>query len=71
MNIKFIRPGMECTLSDGSLIEVQSLMPDEVHVRVKYLDSLDNPEIPVGDIREIPFEEIIGEVSGSHTEGLT
>jgi hypothetical protein len=46
-------------------------MPDEIHVRVKYLDSLDNPEIPVGDIREIPFEEIIGEVSGSHTEGLT
>jgi hypothetical protein len=71
MNIKFIRPGMQCTLSDGSLIEVQSLMQDEIHVRVKYLDSLDNPEIPVGDVREIPFEEIIGEVSGTHTEGLT
>ena len=71
MNIKLIRPGMQCTLSDGSLIEVQSLMPDEIHVRVKYTDSLDNPDIPVGDIREIPFEEIIGEVSGSHTEGLT
>ena len=62
---------MECTLADGSIIEVQTLMQDEIHVRVKYLDSLDNPEIPVGEIREIPYEEIIGQVSGTHTEGLT
>ena len=71
MNPKTLKPGMACTLSDGSLVEVQTVMPDDIHVRVKYIDSLDNPEIPVGDVREIPFEELIGEHAGTHTEGLT
>lgn len=71
MNIKNIRPNMECTLADGSLVKVLSVMPDEINVKVEYRDSLDNPEIPVGDVREVPYEEIIGEVSGTHTEGLT
>jgi len=62
---------MQCTLSDGSLAEVRQVLPDKIFVRVKYLDSLDNPEIPVGDERDIPFEEIIGEYMGTHAEGLT
>ena len=62
---------MQCTLADGSLAEVRAVMPDNVYVRVKYVDSLDNPEIPVGAERQIPFEEIIGEYMGSHAEGLT
>jgi hypothetical protein len=62
---------MQCTLADGSLVEVHEVMPDNVYVRVTYLDSLDNPEIPVGDERQIPFEEIIAEYQGTHAEGLT
>jgi hypothetical protein len=62
---------MQCTLADGSLVEVHEVMPDNVHVRVAYLDSLDNPEIPVGAERQIPFEEIIAEYQGTHVEGLT
>jgi hypothetical protein len=71
MNPKQLRTGMQCTLADGSLIEVRDVLADNVHVRVRYLDSLDNPEIPVGDEREIPFEEIIAEYMGTHAEGLT
>ena len=71
MNPSHLKAGMQCTTSDGSLVEVQGVQPDNVHVRVKYVDSLDNPEIPVGAEREIPYEEIIGEYMGTHAEGLT
>jgi hypothetical protein len=71
MDIKTLRAGMQCTLSDGSLAEVKSVLPDNVHVRIKYLDTLDNPEIRVGEEREVPFEELIGEYMGTHAEGLT
>ena len=71
MNPAHLKSGMQCTLSDGSLAEVQRVLPDNVFVRVKYVDSLDNPEIPVGAERDIPFEEIIGEYMGTHAEGLT
>ena len=71
MNPSHLKPGMQCTLSDGSLAEVRQVLPDNVYVRVRYLDSLDNPEIAVGDERDIPFEEIIGEYMGTHAEGLT
>jgi hypothetical protein len=62
---------MQCTLADGSLVEVHEVLADRVHVRVTYLDSLDNPEIPIGAERQIPFEEIIAEYQGTHVEGLT
>jgi hypothetical protein len=62
---------MRCTLADGSLVEVRQVLPDNVYVRVTYIDSLDNPEIPVGSEADIPFEEIIGEDMGTHSEGLT
>jgi hypothetical protein len=71
MNISSIKPGMTVTHSDGSLVEVRSVMPDNVHVRVKYLDTMDNPEIRLGEEREVPFEELIGEYMGTHAEGLT
>jgi len=66
-----VKMGMQCTLSDGSLVEVQEALPDRVHFRVKYVDSMDNPEIPVGTVGEVPFEELIGEYMGTHAEGLT
>jgi hypothetical protein len=62
---------MLCTLADGSLVEVHEVLGDGVHVRVTYLDALDNPEIPVGTERQVPFEDIIAEYQGTHVEGLT
>jgi len=62
---------MQCTLSDGSLAEVRHVLPDNVFVRISYIDSLDNPDIPVGSEADIPFEEIIGEYEGTHAGGLT
>ena len=71
MNIRDIKPGMKCTHWDGSLVEVLSIMPDNVHVKVRYVDTMDNPEIRIGEEREVPFEELIGEYQGTHAEGLT
>ena len=71
MDPNAIKPGMQCTVSDGSLVEVQQIMPDRVHIQVKYIDTLDNPEIEEGEIRDLPFEELIGEYMGTHAEGLT
>ena len=71
MDIKSLKVGMQCTLSDGSLAEVREVMPDNVHVKVKYVDTMDNPEIDVGEERELGFEELIGEFMGTHAEGLT
>ena len=62
---------MQCTLADGSLVEVQQVLPDNIYVRVSYIDSLDNPEIPVGTVGQVPFEELISEYQGTHAEGLT
>lgn len=71
MNPSHLKRGMQCMLSDGSVVEVREVQSDNVNVRVTYLDSLDNPEIPIGSIRQISFEEIIGEYMGTHAEGLT
>ncbi len=71
MNPASLKPGMQCTLSDGSLVEVRSVQSDNVHVLVRYLDSLDNPKIPVGSEHQIPFEEVIAEYMGAHAEGRT
>lgn len=40
-------------------------------MRVRYLDTLDNPLIRVGEERQVPFEELIGEYMGTHAEGIT
>ncbi|MEA2642747.1 MAG: hypothetical protein QOF51_4141 [Chloroflexota bacterium] len=71
MNPAHLKQGMQCTTSDGSLVEVREVLPDNVFIRVKYLDSLDNPEIPVGSEGQVPYEELIAEYQGTHAEGLT
>jgi hypothetical protein len=71
LEIADIKPGMNCTLSDGSLVEVKGVLPDRIHVQVKYIDSLDNPEIPEGSEGQVPYEELIAEYRGAHAEGLT
>jgi hypothetical protein len=71
MDIKKLRVGMQCTTADGSLVEVRDLLPDNIHLRVKYLDTMDNPELEPGEERELPYEELIAEFMGTHAEGLT
>ena len=71
MQPSHIKPGMQCTTSDGSLVEVRRVMPDNIFIRVKYIDNMDNAEIQVGEEREIPYEELIAEFMGDHAEGLT
>ena len=71
MDVKALRSGMQCTVSDGSLVEVQNVAADNVHVKVKYIDNMDNPEIPLGSVRDIGYEELIAEYMGTHAEGLT
>lgn len=71
MNPNHLKRGMQCMLADGSVVEVRDVLPDKVNVRVTYLDSLDNLEIPIGSVGQISFEEIIGEYMGTHAEGLT
>lgn len=71
MNPARLKPGMQCTVSDGSLVEVREVLPDGVHIRVVYLDTLDNPEIPVGSESQVPYEELIAEYMGTHAEGRT
>lgn len=71
MDIKAVKPGMQCTTSDGSLVEVKEVMSDNIHVRVTYIDNMDNPEIKLGQEAQLPFEELIGEYMGTHAEGLT
>jgi len=71
MDISKLRVGMQCTTADGSLVEVRDLLPDNVHLRVKYLDTMDNPDIDPGEERDLPYEELIAEFMGTHAEGLT
>ena len=71
MEIVDIKLGMQCTLSDGSLVEVKGILSDHIHVQVRYIDSLDNPDIPEGSEGQVPYEELIAEYQGAHAEGLT
>ena len=71
MDIRKLRVGMQCTTADGSLVEVRDLLPDNVHLRVKYLDTMDNPALEPGEERDLPYEELIAEFMGTHAEGLT
>ena len=71
MNPNRLKAGIQCMLADGSVVEVRHVLSDNATVEVSYLDSLDNPEIAVGAVRQISFEEIIGEYMGTHAEGLT
>jgi len=56
-------------LSDGSLVEANTVAPDNVHVGVQYLDSMDNPAIKAGAEGGIPFEELIAASMGCPRRG--
>ena len=71
MNAATLSKGDQVTLSDGSLAEVLSVAKDNESVNVRYVDSMDNPEIPVGTVADVPAEVVIALYQGTHSEGAT
>ena len=71
MNTASLSKGDQVTLSDGSLAEVLGAAKDDGSVNVRYVDSMDNPEIPVGTVADVQAEEVIALYQGTHSEGAT
>ena len=71
MNTASLSKGDQVTLSDGSLAEILSVAKDNESVNIKYVDSMDNPEIPAGSVADVPAEEVIALYQGMHSEGAT
>ena len=71
MNVERLSAGDQVTLSDGSVAAVLRVAGDHQAVRVRYVDSMDNPDIPVGTESDVPAEEIIALFMGTHAEGDT
>jgi hypothetical protein len=66
-----LSPGNQVTLADGSLAEVVSVPSDRQSVRIRYVDTLDNPELNIGDEQNVAPEEVIALFMGGHAEGAT
>ena len=71
MNTASLSKGDQVTLSDGSLAEILNIAQDNGSVNVRYVDSMDNPEIPVGTVADVQAEEVIALYQGTHSEGAT
>ncbi len=71
MNTAKLSKGDQVTLSDGSLAEVLDIAKGGDAVNVKYVDSMDNPEIPPGTVADVQAEEVIALYGGTHSEGAT
>ncbi len=71
MNTAILSKGDQVTLSDGSLAEILNIAQDNGSVNVRYVDSMDNPEIPPGTVADVPAEEVIALFEGTHSEGAT
>ena len=68
MNVTNLKVGTNVTLADGSLVEVLVVMEDGSGVRVKYLDTMGEPEM-VGTEQLVSADDVIAVIEGSHTEG--
>ena len=71
MNTASLSAGDQVTLTDGSLAEILKVAPEGDSVNVRYVDSMDNPEIPVGTVADVLAEEVIALFQGTHAEGAT
>ena len=71
MNPAKLSAGNQVTLADGSLAEVVSVPSDRQSVRIRYVDTLDNPELNIGDEQDVAPEEVIALFMGGHAEGDT
>ncbi|MCH7608147.1 MAG: hypothetical protein IIC94_06245 [Chloroflexi bacterium] len=71
MNTASLSKGDQVTLSDGSLAEILGVAKGGDTVNVRYVDSMDNPEIPPGTVADVLAEEVIALYEGTHSEGAT
>ena len=71
MNTASLSKGDQVTLSDGSLAEILGVAEGGDTVNVRYVDSMDNPEIPPGTVADVLAEEVIALYEGAHSEGAT
>ena len=71
MNTAKLSKGDQVTLSDGSLAEILGVAKGGDTVNVRYVDSMDNPEIPAGTVADVQAEEVIALYEGTHSEGAT
>ena len=71
MNTASLSKGDQVTLSDGSLAEILGVAEGGDTVNVRYVDSMDNPEIPPGTVADVLAEEVIALYEGTHSEGAT
>ncbi len=71
MNTAKLSKGDQVTLSDGSLAEILGVAKGGDTVNVRYVDSMDNPEIPPGTVADVLSEEVIALYEGTHSEGAT
>ncbi len=71
MNTASLSVGDQVTLTDGSLAEILKVAADGDSVNVRYVDTMDNPEIPVGTVADVLAEEVIALFQGTHAEGAT
>ena len=70
MNVKNLKVGTTVTLSDGSLAEVLVVVEDGSGVRVKFLDTMGEPE-KVGTEDLVLADNVIAIDQEGHTEGAT
>ena len=68
MNVTQLKIGQQVMLSDGSLGEVLVVVEDGSGVRLKYIDTMGEPQL-VGTEQTISADEVISIVQGTHTEG--
>lgn len=70
MNVAKLKVGTKVALADGSVGEVLVVTEDGSAVRVRYLDTMGEPEL-VGTEQLVPADDVLGVLEGTHTEGAT
>ena len=68
MNVARLKVADQITLADGSLAEVLAVIPAELQVRIKYIDSMGSTEL-TGTEAVVPSDDVIAIMQGTHTEG--
>ena len=69
MNLANLKVKEQVGLSDGSLAEVVEVSSDQSHVKVRYIDTMGQPEL-VGKEASIHSDEVLTVIQGTHAEGL-
>ncbi|MCY4583130.1 MAG: hypothetical protein OXE50_10095 [Chloroflexi bacterium] len=69
MNVEKLQPKTTIGLADGSLCEVVEVSSDNSQVKVRYIDTMGQPQL-VGTEGLVDADEILTVIEGTHAEGL-